>query len=255
MSTKRIGLALSGGGIRGFAHLGVLKALEENNIPIAHIAGTSAGALMGCFSASGLKAEEIFNLLKDKDLFSLSTIKVPHKGFLNFERLMLEMYNTLPHQSFESLLTPLTVTVSNLNLGRVEYIKQGDVIQASVASSSIPAVFTPVKIGDYEYCDGGVFNNLPINQLTDDCEIIIAVNISPIKEETEIGTISDIAMRAFQLGINANTIPELSSCDVYIEPANIRNYGLLDSKHIDTIYEAGYLAGLEKMEEIKRLME
>jgi len=244
---KSIALVLSGGGIRGFAHLGALKALEEANIPIDFIAGTSAGALIGAFYATGMKTDEIYDFLKEKDVFSLAEITFPSTGLLNFKRLAKEMRNWLPVQQFEDLPIQLTVVASNLQLGKVEYINSGNLIDAAIASASIPAIFSPVKIGKYDYCDGGVFDNMPIPTARQQADVVIGVNISPVNDITDVGSISDIAARAFQLSVNANSMPNLDLCDVYIVPQGIGDYGLLDTKHIEHIYQAGYKAAKEQI--------
>jgi NTE family protein len=241
-SRKKTGLVLSGGGIRGFAHLGVLKALEEANIDIHLIAGTSAGALIGACYASGMKASDIYEFLHDKDVFSLSEITLPKRGLLNFRRLERELREKLPETHFEKLPIPLVVTVTNLNTGKQEYIAQGDVISAAIASASIPTIFTPVTLGKYEYCDGGVFNNMPVDQVKGKAEVVIGVNISPVKPIDNIGSITDIAARAFQLSVNAGSESVEPQCDIYIEPEGIGNYDLLDTKHIQEIHDAGYNA-------------
>lgn len=244
---KTIGLALSGGGIRGFAHLGAIKALDEANISIDYIAGTSAGALIGACVATGMDIDDLYNFLKVKDLFSLSEFTFPSKGILNFKRLAKELRKELPYHRFEDLPIPLTVVASNLQLGKVEYFNTGNFIDAAIASSSIPAIFSPIRIGKYDYCDGGVFDNMPIKIVREQTDIVIGINISPVSEISDIGGITDIAARAFQLSVNSNSMPDLSTCDIYIAPKGIREFGLLDNEHIEEIYQAGYDAAKEKL--------
>ncbi len=244
---KTIGLALSGGGIRGFAHLGAIKALEEANIPIDYIAGTSAGALIGACVATGMKVDDIYDFLKVKDVFSLTEFSLPSKGILNFKRLAKEMRKELPYHRFEDLPIPLTVVATNLQLGKPEYINSGNFIEAAMASASIPAIFSPVRIGEYDYCDGGVFDNMPIKTVRKHADIVVGINISTVNEIKDIGSISDIAARTFQLSVNSNSMPDLSTCDIYITPDGIRDFGLLDTEHIDAIYQAGYQAAKEKL--------
>ena len=250
MSTDQYqhGIALSGGGTRGFAHLGALKALEEYGVPIHYVAGTSAGAIVGALYASGMEPEEIHRLIKDRNVFSFTKIRIPRQGFFSLDGLAEFMQEHIEEKNLEELPLPLTVTATNLNKGRVEYFSEGSIFDAVIASASIPVIFSPVRIHDSEYCDGGVYDNLPSQFLRNRCEKVIGVNISPIEPANEKLSLLDIASRSFQLGVNANVVKSISECDLYIEPVDIRKYGLLDTTMADDIFLSGYDAARHKLD-------
>ena len=110
-------------------------------------------------------------------------------------------------------------------------------------------MFAPVEIDGYFYCDGGVYDNLPVKPLLNKCEKIIGVNISPIQEETKDMNLIDVASRSFQLTVNSTILNSVKRCDMFIEPEGVRKYGLLDSSHADDVYNAGYFSALAVLRE------
>ena len=120
MENYSIGLVLGGGGARGFAHLGVAKALKEKNITPDIISGVSAGAIAGVFLAAGMDPDDIFNIMKEQDFMKISKFKVTKKGFIRLEGLKEQIKLHVPYKNLEDLPTPLIVAVCNLNKGRVE---------------------------------------------------------------------------------------------------------------------------------------
>jgi len=176
----KIGIALSGGGVRGFAHLGVLKALNENNIYPDIISGTSAGALAGLFYADGYSPQESYDIFYDNSLFKFAQLAVPNKGFLSIDKVSKILKKHIRAKTFEDLKLPLIVTASNLNDGEVEYFHSGEIIDKVVASASIPVLFKPTIINDKTYVDGGIFDNLPTTPIKDQCEKLIASHVNPV---------------------------------------------------------------------------
>src|SRR2546428_5880554 len=168
----KIGLTLSGGGIRGIAHLGVAKALMEAGISFTKISGTSAGAIVGSFLANGYQPDFILQAFKETHLFRY--IKPTIKGFG-----LLTMQNTrglyqqyLP-ETFEELKIPLVVAAADFGNARVAYFSSGELIAPVQASSCIPAVFKPIEIDGNIYVDGGILDNFPVEVIMDDCNFII----------------------------------------------------------------------------------
>lgn len=237
--SKKIGLALGGGGTRGFAHIGVIKALEENNITFDVVAGTSAGSIVGGLVANGYKADEIFKIMKDNKLTDLVKVNLPVDGFLSLDHLKTKLNNFLP-ESFSQLKLPFYATVTNLLNGEVEYLHQGDVAKAIQASSSIPVLFSPVVIDDIVYVDGGLKNNVPIAPLMDQCDVIIGVDIMPIEKVSSLKGLQEIATRTFQLGITSYSEQEKEACTILIELQHLEDYHILDSSKADEIFEIGY---------------
>jgi len=238
--TFKNGLVLGGGGTRGFAHLGVIQALLDKGIKIDAISGVSAGAIVGALFASGMKTTEIMEILKDNNLTDLTSFQFPKKGLMGLSKLEDLIRSNLGTKSFEELEIPFWVTVSNLNKGTVEYHNSGDLIKIVMASASIPVLFSPIEIDGTTYVDGGLFDNLPVTPLKEECKRIIGVNISPVDEIQRFDTIMEIAARTFQLNDKSNTRKNKRQCTVYIEPPELCGFGLLDTSNNQTLFDIGY---------------
>lgn len=237
---KKIGLALSGGGVKGFAHLGVIKALAEKGIKPDLISGISAGAIMGSFIAAGKNVTEVRELMRTSNFFDFARVTIPDRGFFSLDNMEENLEKYLGVSKFSELKLPFYVGAANISKARMTYYHQGDLIKIIRASSSIPILFSPVKIDGDLYVDGGLFENLPITPLLNKCDLIIAVNLMPFKLQSELDSITDIAVRTFQLKTVAHTLKLKKKADIYIEPAGIENYSILNSKYNDELYELGY---------------
>ncbi len=161
---KQVGLILSGGGARGFAHIGVLKMLERTDIQIDVVAGTSMGAILGAFHAAGYKADSIHKIAKDlswRDVLDLSL----NSGFIKGDRLHRFLAEYLP-RNFKDLKKPLAVTTTDIETGEEVVIMEGDLITALRASSCYPGAFEPVQFRGRTLADGGIVNNLPVEALS-----------------------------------------------------------------------------------------
>jgi len=235
-----IGIALGGGGARGFAHLGVLKALEEKGIRPDIISGVSAGALIGAFLASGNSYEKILKSLKNKGIMAYSKLQYPKYGLFSLDGLKKEINKHIKIKRIENLKIPLFIAVSNLNDGRVEYIKEGKLIPYLLASVSIPVLFSPVSMNKKMYVDGGLFDNLPISPLLNKCDTIIAVNVSPIQKVEKFDNLVQVASRTFQLGVHSNIIRHKEKCSLYIEPTGLREFEILNGSNAQEIFDLGY---------------
>ncbi|MGM0408316.1 MAG: patatin-like phospholipase family protein [Bacteroidota bacterium] len=236
-----IGIALSGGGVRGFAHLGVLKALNEHGIDPEIISGTSAGALAGVFYADGYSPEESFEIFYDNNLFHFTQVSIPNKGFLSMEKVSKILKKTIKAKTFEELKIPLYVAASNLNNGEVEYFYQGNIIDKVIASASIPVLFKPQIINGKTFVDGGVFDNLPIDPIKNQCKKLIGSHVNPLGKEEDLDSIMKIAERTFHLSVGAKLEEKKEVCDLFIEAEELRDYGMLGLDKGREIFEAGYI--------------
>ena len=235
-----IGIALGGGGARGFAHLGVLKALEEKGIKPDIISGVSSGALIGAFLAAGFSYDKILKALKDKGVMAYSKLQYPRHGLFSLDGLKKEITKHIKVKRIEDLSIPLFIAVSNLNDGRVEYVKEGDLIQYLMASVSIPVLFSPVKMDDKMYVDGGLFDNVPISPLLNKCDHIVAVNVSPIQKIEKFENLVQVASRTFQLGVHSNIVRHKEKCSLFIEPKGLRKFEILNGNRAQEIFKLGY---------------
>ena len=254
-SRKKIGIALSGGGIKGVAHIGVFKALEELDIEVDIIAGTSAGAIMGSLFAAGLSWQEVKEFV-DSTRFSKAFFPgFTSRGLLKHDFLKSRLKRYLPVNNFEELQTELHVLSTNLNTGKPQIFSQGDIIAAVAASSSIPVLFSPEEINGNLYSDGGILANLPALPIKDKCDLLIGINLIPRVElapKDFSGVLSSlsVAARTFYLTIQNNSYPDKQLCDLIIEPDNIQDHHIFSFNKIEEIFESGYSKTMEMKEEI-----
>lgn len=239
-SKYKVGIALGGGGARGFAHLGVIKALKEKGIEPDIISGVSAGAIAGAFIASGQSAEESFEIIKKYRFSGISKLTMPRHGFLSLEKMKLNIRRKIPQERLEELKIPLIIGVTNMLEGVPEYLTEGPLPEIVQASSSIPVIFSPVEIGGKLYADGGVLDNLPVNPLIGLCDTIIAVSISPVQKIEGMKNVAAVANRMLQLSVNPTQKEMAKKCDIFIEPIELAHYDIMDTKHADEIFKIGY---------------
>jgi len=240
MKKYKIGIALGGGGARGFAHLGVLKALEEKGIKPDVISGVSAGALVGVFIAAGQKPDDVFEMMKVNRFNNYAQVIVPNSGLLSLDKTSKLLEKHLSAETFDDLKIPMFIAATNLLEGKIEYFNSGKLPVIVQASMSIPVLFSPVKIGKGLYADGGIMDNLPVEPLLGKCRRIIAVNISPLQKITRVHNLIDAATRAFHLSVNATIKGIEDKCDLYIEPEKLSRFDLLNTSHVDEMFEIGY---------------
>ena len=291
VARPKIGLALSGGGARGAAHLGVLRVLEENNVPIDYIAGTSMGAIVGGLYAAGMTTDEIeaelaaidwddvfhdlpprsersFRRKRDDDLyltrakpgFSDGKLKLP-RGLIRgqkidvvFSRLALPV-STI--EDFDDLMIPFRAVAADIATGEEVVIDSGNLGMAIRASMSIPAVFTPAEIYGRLLVDGGIVNNLPISVVRDmGADIVIAVDIStPLLSQEEIDSVLVITSQLTGLMTRGNVeeqIATLTEKDVFIVP-DLGEISTTDFKEFAKAIPPGHAAAMDQIEEIRAL--
>ncbi len=253
----KIGLCLSGGGAKGIAHIGVIKALQESGIFPDMVAGTSAGSVVGALYAAGKTPEEMVDFVRDGSLFKIYKVILPSDGFTKLTYLREKLEQSIVHDSFEELKRPLFVAVTNLITGAHEIRSKGPLFDVVVASSSIPLVFSPVEINGQLYVDGGVLANFPVEPLTTRADVVIGVNLMPQEPITEksVQNIIGIATRVFALSVWANTKPQLGRCDVLISPPNLEQYNVFQFNRYKELLEIGYEAALDKIPEILETIE
>ncbi|MDX1278505.1 patatin-like phospholipase family protein [Oceanihabitans sediminis] len=244
-----IGLVLSGGGARGVAHIGAIKALEEVGIFPTHISGTSAGAIVGGMYAAGMPWEEILHFFKTVPIFRTNNFAFSKPGFIDSEKLAAEFKVCFPDNSFESLKKPLYVTATNVETGKLRIFSSGEVIKPILASASFPGVFTPVKIKNAHYIDGGVLNNFPTEPLRKKCETLIGVYVNPLTpvKAKDIKYSYSVLKRAYDIMSASESLAKFSDCNMVISPDEIMHYGTFSMKNMDEIFELGYISTMDKL--------
>lgn len=239
---KKIGLALSGGGIRAVAHIGLIKYLEENDIHPTVVSGTSGGAIVATLYAAGCSTDEIMSVFRNRSPFRMSYFSFYKPGFLDTDKFGNYLFEEfVPHNSFEQLVKKLYVTATNIVDGRVTYFTEGDLIKILLASCALPIVFSPVDIDGKLYADGGILNNFPVEPLIGDCDIIIGSYVSPLQsvQPEELSSSLRVLMRVFDIS-TAYCVDKFKDCDVVFNPPNMHQFGMFDRTRVDEIFELGY---------------
>jgi len=240
MSVYKNGLVLSGGGARGIAHIGVLQALEDHDIQVDAISGCSAGAIVGVLYAAGCSPSKITNYIKNKSLYGIIKMGIPSRGMMEMPYFREILEKEIPHNSFDELKTPFYLSVTNLNTGTCEVKHEGgNLIDYVIASSTIPMVFKPIKIGRDLYVDGGIVNNLPVDPLLGKCERLIGVNVNTVEYVKDVSGLTDVGIRCLDISMKEQVQSNLKLCDMAIEP-KVSHFGMFSlSKPMD-IFNAGY---------------
>lgn len=252
MSDKiyKTGLVLSGGGARGFAHLGVIQALSEAGIVPDVVSGTSAGAIVGVLYADGYTPKEILALMNWPSRFDLMRPALPREGLLQINGIIKMLKTNLRAKTFEELKIPLYVSATDLNNGKSVYFSEGDLFDPVIASASIPVLFQPVKIDNISYVDGGVLDNLPIRPIENRCQIIIGSFVNPIGHIEKLTGLINIAERTFLLSMSKDVLEKAKRFDLFIAPPELRNFGILVTDKSQEIFDMGYFATKEKLKDI-----
>lgn len=245
-----LGYALSGGGAKGFAHLGALKLLEKCKLQPEVLVGTSAGALAALFYADGYRPEEIAELFRKREFREFVELSLPKTGFLKNSGLHDFLSNNLRAKSFDQLQIPFYAIATDWNRGCTVAFSKGDnLIDSVVASCTVPVIFNPQYINGKPYVDGGLLKNFPVSVIRNICKYVIGINVSVINPPPEKITIRNMVERSYNLMFNANTIVDKSNCDILIEAKGVERYHMFDLNNIDTISDIGYYHAAIKMSE------
>lgn len=240
MKKYNTGLVLSGGAARGLAHIGVLKAMHEWNIFPDVVSGVSAGSIVGAFYCDGYTPEEIFEIFNRRKLFDFVKLGLPKSGFLEMSKLKEVLEKNLRTEKLEDLKKPFWITVTNYCTGKTEYINNGSIVDAVIASSSIPVLFKPYKINGNYYIDGGITNNFPTEPIADNCSKLIGAAVNPVNVVNKPLGIVPTALRSFQLSISSKIQDKKKNIAIFIEPKLLKKYGLFDVNHGKEIFQIGY---------------
>ena len=236
----KIGLALSGGGARGIAHIGVIKALEDLNIRPSVISRTSAGSIVGALYAAGLKPDAIFDVASHLSIFRSVKIAWAWSGLLKMEGLQALLTRHIPENTFESLKIPLAVAATEIRLGAIQYFSSGELAPAVISSCSIPGVFDPVHFKDHLYVDGGLLDNLPAKPIRDKCDFLIGSHCNHLTTEYNEHSLKATIERSMLITVSANTTASRMMCDLVIEPPGMARYSVFEMGKAQEIYDAAY---------------
>lgn len=215
----KIGLALGGGSARGFAHIGVLKVFEEAGIKIDYVAGTSMGALIGAFYASGMKLKMMERLVRAVGRRNWMDLSFSKMGFISGRKIEQIIYLLTRRNTFEDLKIPLAVVAVDLYSGEKVIFREGLVCTAVRASISIPGYFVPVELGDKLLVDGAVLDRVPAGVAREmGADFVIAVDPGVFVQTEKINTVLDVITRSFDIMVREIVQHHIHDADVVIKP-------------------------------------
>lgn len=235
-----IGFALSGGFIKGFAHLGVMQSLLEHDIKPDILSGVSAGALAGVFYADGNEPHKVLDYFAGHKFQDLTKLVIPKVGLFELGEFIDFLRSHLKAQRLEELQIPLIITATDLDHGRAVHFHKGSIAERVAASCCMPVLFAPVNIDGTHYVDGGLLMNLPVSTLHRVCEKVVAVNVSPLMATKYKMNIVSIALRSYNFMFRSNSFPEREKADLLIEPYNLEGYSNTELEKAEEIFMQGY---------------
>jgi NTE family protein len=246
---KPVNLILSGGGARGIAHLGVIKCLLENDLIINAISATSAGAIAGAFIAKGLSPDEVLEIAAENAAFNVR--RPPFNlGFFSKKNVENVLKKYFTEDSFSELKMPLYVAATNLNNGSTDYFSSGKLIEALLASSALPVVFPAIEINGYQYLDGGLLNNLPVEPFLDAEYDRVGVHVNPVGVKEHLSSTFRIIERSMELAVYKNIHTRKVHCDLFIEPPALRQFTTYDFPKAKEIFNVGYEYAKQELDKL-----
>jgi NTE family protein len=256
----KIALVLGGGAARGFAHVGVIRALEQEKIPIDLVVGTSVGSLIGAIYAADLSSFDLewtaFQLEKD-DLFDFGVLNaVTGMGFAKGDKLEAWVKSHIKATNIENMKLPFAAVATDLNWGYKVVLDKGSVARAIRASAAIPGIFQPVQHQGKTLVDGGVVDNIPISVAkAKGADIVIAVDISANLGNTSIHNLVDVTLQATNIMFALNVEHAKKDADILITPAGIGDIGMLDFTQKKRCMQAGIEATQAAMPTIHKVID
>ncbi len=236
----KIGLALSGGGVRGFAHIGALRALEDVGIKPDVIAGVSAGSVVAAFYSAGMSADEIFELFSNIDMSKFLQVDISKSGFLKLDKFKKFIAKNIPVENIEQLALPTIIAATDIENQQEKTFTTGNIAERVIASCSIPLVFKPVKIDNIYYADGGVMHNLPSYYLRPQCDTVIGINVSPSRLGPIKMNVRSLAYRTYKMMTMRNVEADKLLCDLLVDIVSIQGHSTFDTKSANRIAQKGY---------------
>jgi len=231
---------LSGGFIKGFAHLGAIQALLEHDIRPDILSGVSAGALAGALYADGNEPHKVLDFFKGLTFSDLANLVLPRSGIFDLKEVIDFLKSNLKVTRLEELSTPMIITATDFDHGQSVHFQEGPLAELIAASCCVPILFTPICINETHYVDGGVLLNLPVSPIRDICEKVVAINVSPLVATEYKMNILSIAERAYNFMFRSNTVSEREMADLLIEPTNLYEFSDTDLDKTEEIFMRGY---------------
>ena len=254
-SKQRLGLALSGGGTRGYAHIGVLQALEDNGIRPDFLSGTSIGAFAAALYAFGVPVKDILEIAKGISPVHVSKLKLSRLALFSNEELGRLIQAIIGKSRIEDSPIPLAIIAVDIENGVKVVLRQGEVAPAVMASNAVPGIYRPITIDGRLLVDGGIAEDVPISPLRPmGADIVVAVNLSAERKYVKPDNIIDVILNAFDVAIDEGTKVQVRAADVLIEP-RLSDFPRMDVSRTDELVAEGYRSAKAAVEKIRYLLE
>ena len=239
------GIVLGGGGALGFAHIGILMALEEAGIYISVVSGASMGSIVGAMYAYGYSSQEMIEIIEKEKLYKLSKIfnlnLFNRHGISNHKKVKKLLNNIFPINHFDSLKHFFALSMTNFIKLETEYACSGDLLKEKImASAAIPSVFEPVVIDGVTYVDGSIMNNLPIEPIKGKCRKVIMIDVTAASKKRITSGRIKIGYRAGLAMMKQMNADRIVQADYYIGLEKLEKYNLFDFKKYKAIIQIGY---------------
>ncbi|MDJ0366707.1 patatin-like phospholipase family protein [Hymenobacter sp. H14-R3] len=256
LPANTLALALSGGGARGIAHLGVLAALDELGLPVGRLAGVSSGGIAATFYAAGFAPRDILRLLLGTNFRGLTRPVFSRLGLLGLEAVEQLLARHLGADlQFENLRLPLTLVATDLVAGESVYFTSGPLLPPLLASAAVPIVYRAVQYQGRQLVDGGLLNNLPVEPLLGrPAERVVGVHCNPLNTDVSVSNLRRLVERTLQLALSTNVTARKSQCALLLEPPALRTYRPLDYRKAAELFEVGYRYTLSRAAELRALL-
>ena len=242
----KISLALSGGAARGAFHLGVIAALERNNVEIAAVSGTSIGAVIAMSVGSRVSAFDMLRLFKSRAFRKVFQFNYFKKGILRINEKATILKEIAPIDRLEQMKIPTFVTCVDLPSGEIVRFNEGETIKLAIASSALIPIFRPIVYENYTLIDGGFMDNLPVEPLLGLSYPVVSVNLFPLNTQPK-STIFSGLERAIYLSILASSKQQIEQSDLCISDSSLDDFGLFTFKQLEVCFELGYRKGCESI--------
>ncbi|MBG8554027.1 patatin-like phospholipase family protein [Hymenobacter guriensis] len=251
-----LGLALSGGGARGIAHLGVLAALDELQVPIGALAGVSSGGIAAVFYAAGFPPRDILRLLQDVNLTRLTRIALSRYGLLHMAAIGTLFEQHLgANATFEQLRLPVTLLATDLVEGTSVWFSSGPLVPPLMATSAVPILYRPVEYQGRQLVDGGLLNNLPVEPLLARPELrLVGVHCNPPNRAAQVTSLPSLIERTLNLAIGGNTVLSKQQCRLLLEPPELAQFRALSYRRASELFDIGYRYTLSRARDLDQLL-
>lgn len=249
MNHKKIGLALGGGAVYGAAHIGVLRAVEERNIKIDYISGTSIGALIASLYAFGVSVSTLEEIAINLKWLDITNVSLSRYALLSNSKIENLITQYIENENIEEAKIPLSMIATDITNGNKVVLEKGNIAKSVMASSCLPGVFIPVEIEGKMLVDGAITENVPVQTVKKmGAEFVVAVDLDPVHSYGKPSNIIDVLLNSFHYCVKQVVKMQISDADIVIKP-DLSNYSLASTgeKNIKNLIEEGYIKASEKL--------